>query len=440
MREIVHIQIGQYGNQVSAKYWEDIAHEHGISSAGKYESDLDIQRKSINTYFREVKTDHYLPRVVLTDLEAETIDQLLAAPFGKLYRSCNVVCGKSATGSNWAKGYYGMGGEHVDSILDAVRKETEDCESIDGFQLAHALGGGTGGGLGSLLIDKLSEEYSDLIIETFSTFPSLKAGNAIPNIYNATLAAHHLIDNAHIVHTFDYDALHNTTHHDPNLLASVAMSTATCSIRFPNLLNNTLRKLATNLVPYPRLHFSVLGVSPVVPSECNPPPAFDYTQEMFDAKNMLCDIDPRSGKYLAATAVYRCRLSLGQLQDQIAAFQSANASCFTEWIPDSFKATVCDVPYRGFVPCAASVANSTAVQEVLRRIAEQFTSAFKRKSLLHPYLLEGMTEEDFLEAEGNVYDLVLEYQQGQEVAAEDTDEAEDWADFGVDPGAATEPE
>jgi len=33
-----------------------------------------------------------------------------------------------------------------------IRKEAEACDRLQGFQVLHALGGGTGSGLGSLLI------------------------------------------------------------------------------------------------------------------------------------------------------------------------------------------------------------------------------------------------------------------------------------------------
>ena len=35
-----------------------------------------------------------------------------------------------------------------------------------GFQLCHSLGGGTGAGMGTLLISKVREEYPDRIMET----------------------------------------------------------------------------------------------------------------------------------------------------------------------------------------------------------------------------------------------------------------------------------
>ena len=35
-REIVHVQVGQCGNQIGLKFWEYVCNEHGISGDGKY--------------------------------------------------------------------------------------------------------------------------------------------------------------------------------------------------------------------------------------------------------------------------------------------------------------------------------------------------------------------------------------------------------------------
>ena len=51
--------------------------------------------------------------------------------------------------------YFFLGAELVDSVLDVVRKEAEGCECLQGFQLTHSLGGGTGSGMGTLLISKV---------------------------------------------------------------------------------------------------------------------------------------------------------------------------------------------------------------------------------------------------------------------------------------------
>merc|ERR1719240_2148067 len=69
--------------------------------------------------------------------------------------------------------------------------------------------------------------------------------------------------------------------------------------------------------------------------------------------------------------------------------------------------------------------NSTSIQEMFKRIAEQFTAMFRRKAFLHWYTGEGMDEMEFIEAESNMNDLVSEYQQYQDATADDGEEGEE---------------
>ena len=116
----------------------------------------------------------YVPRAILVDLEPGTMDSVRSGPFGQIFRPDNFVFGQSGAGNNWAKGHYTEGAELVDSVLDVVRKEAESCDCLQGFQLTHSLGGGTGSGMGTLLISKIREEYPDRIMNTFSVVPSPK--------------------------------------------------------------------------------------------------------------------------------------------------------------------------------------------------------------------------------------------------------------------------
>ena len=63
--------------------------------------------------------------------------------------------------------------------------------------------------------------------------------------------------------------------------------------------------------------------------------------------------------------------------------------------------------------------NSTCMQEVMKRVAEQFTSMFRRKAFIHWYTGEGMDEMEFTEAESNENDLIAEYQQYQDASIDD---------------------
>ena len=58
--------------------------------------------------------------------------------------------------------------------------------------------------------------------------------------------------------------INSPTYSNLNHLVCTAMSGITCSLRFPGQLNSDLRKLAVNLIPFPRLHFFMLGIAPLV--------------------------------------------------------------------------------------------------------------------------------------------------------------------------------
>ena len=132
---------------------------------------------------------------------------------------------------------------------------------FQGFQLTHSLGGGTGSGMGTLLISKIREEYPDRIMNTFSVVPSPKVSDTVVEPYNATLSVHQLVENTDETYCIDNEALYDIcfrtlklttpTYGDLNHLVSATMSGVTTCLRFPGQLNADLRKLAVNMVPFP---------------------------------------------------------------------------------------------------------------------------------------------------------------------------------------------
>ncbi|CAI9297994.1 unnamed protein product [Lactuca saligna] len=138
MREILHIQGGQCGNQIGAKFWEVVCAEHGIDVTGKYTGDSELQLERINVYYNEASGGRFVPRAVLMDLEPGTMDSLRSGAYGQIFRPDNFVFGQSGAGNNWAKGHYTEGAELIDSVLDVVRKEAENCDCLQGFQNTQA--------------------------------------------------------------------------------------------------------------------------------------------------------------------------------------------------------------------------------------------------------------------------------------------------------------
>jgi tubulin beta len=135
----------------------------------------------------------------------------------------------------------------------------------------------------------------------------------------------------------------------------------------------------------------------------------ELTQQMFDAKNMMAASDPRHGRYLTVctsvsreltlilphdqvAAVFRGKVSMKEVEEQMQNVQNKNSAYFVEWIPNNVLSAQCDIPPRGVKMAVTFLGNSTAIQELFKRVSDHFTAMFKRKAFLHWYTQEGMDE------------------------------------------------
>merc|ERR1719240_1028211 len=225
----------------------------------------------VNVYLRKAG-ERWVPRACLVDLEPGTVDVIKASPVGTLFKPDNFVFGASGAGNNWAKGHYTEGAELIEEALDVIRKEVENADCPQGFQIFHSLGGGTGSGMGTLLLLKIRDQYPDRITTTYSVYPSPKVSDTVVEPYNAVLSSHQLLENSDETFIIDNEALYNISHNilkqnqptydDLNKLIAQATCGITASLRFPGKLNGDLRKLGVNLVPFPRLHFFLISQAP----------------------------------------------------------------------------------------------------------------------------------------------------------------------------------
>ncbi|XP_046608892.1 tubulin beta-1 chain-like [Neodiprion virginianus] len=474
MREIVQIQVGQCGNQIGTKFWEVIADEHGINSEGKYHGESDLQQERINVFFTEAQGERFVPRVILADLDPTSLSSVKSGPYGKLFKPDNFIAGKASAANNWAKGHFTEGAELADLALDIIRREAESCDLLQGFQLLHSIGGGTGSGMGTLLMKKMREEYPDRVMTSYSIIPSLKISDIVVEPYNATLTMHNLIEHSDETFCMDNEALYDIcsnslklagpTYSDLNHLVSTCMAGITTCLRFPGQLNADLRKIAINMVPFPRLHFFVPGFAPLTSRSAAPFRVMsvpELTQQMFDAKCMMAACDPTKGRFLTVAAIFRGLVSTKVMSheralrygdfftpkyslnsdysmfqvvdEQMLNVQNKNSKYFVEWIPNNIKTAICDISPRGFKVAATSVSNTTSMQELFKRITAQFNAMYRRKAYLHWYTTEGMDENDFITALKNVQDLISEYQQYQEAEPDediivDDDQEDDHAE------------
>ncbi|PNF17045.1 Tubulin beta-2 chain [Cryptotermes secundus] len=276
--------------------------------------------------------------VILNPAHWNLSDPVLSVRFS---HPTTLVYGVSGAGNNWAKGHYTEGAELVDSVLDVVRKEVESCDCLRGFQLTYSLGGGTGSVMGTLLLSNIREEYPDRIMCTYSIIPSPKVSDTVVVPYNTTLSFHQLLEKTDQTYCIDNEALYDIcsrtlklttpTFADLDHLISLTMSGVTTSLRFPGQLNADLPKLAVNMVPFPLLHFFMPGFAPLTSRGDQQYRALrvpDLTQQVFDAKNMMVDCDPRHGRYLTVAAVFRGRISMKEVAEQMLNIRNKNTKYF----------------------------------------------------------------------------------------------------------------
>ncbi|KAE8360395.1 hypothetical protein BDV27DRAFT_167849 [Aspergillus caelatus] len=352
-------------------------------------------------------------------------DRIHGGPLGSFFRPGNLLFRGYGSGQCWATGYHTAGAELIEESIDIVRRESEACECLQGFQIVHSLGGGTGGGMGALLISRLRDEFPDRVIATFSVFPP-QAPDVVVEPYNVILSMNQLIEACDATFCIDNQALTDIStgtlgirdpcHMDLNDLVKQVMSGVTACFRYPGQLNSDLRKLTMNMIPSPRLHFFMLGLSPF-PS-CTPESSNVawVTQQLFSSNNIMASGNHHKSHCLSCLTIIRGKVSVVEIEAQVNNMWNRNSPDFIEWVPNNVRSTVYS-PHSTDVSCTV-LANSTSIEGMFSRISEQFSALYRRKAYLNPYTIHGVDELDLMEAESNMNDLIEEYRQYQDSPCE----------------------
>ncbi|KFW78683.1 Tubulin alpha chain, partial [Phalacrocorax carbo] len=255
-RECISVHIGQAGVQMGNSCWELYCLEHGIEPDGVISSHASSGQadSSFGTFFSDTGSGKYVPRAIFVDLEPTVIG-----------KSCKVFkpLGEGDAANNYARGHYTIGKEIIDSVVDRTRKMTEQCSGLQGFLGFHSFGGGTGSGFTSLLMERLSVEYSKKSKLEFSVYPAPQVSTAVVEPYNSILTTHTTLEHSDCSFMVDNEAIYDIcnrnldierpTYTNLNRLIGQIVSSITASLRFDGALNVDLTEFQTNLVPYPRI-------------------------------------------------------------------------------------------------------------------------------------------------------------------------------------------
>merc|ERR1712124_54827 len=92
--------------------------------------------------------------------------------------------------------------------MERIRRIADQCSGLQGFAVFLATWGGTGSGLGSLLLERLSVDYSKKSKLCYTVYPSPKISTAVVEPYNSVLTTHSLLDYASVVSCLDNEAVY----------------------------------------------------------------------------------------------------------------------------------------------------------------------------------------------------------------------------------------
>jgi hypothetical protein len=148
-----------------------------VSNAAKYLGETHTnqnpgQTQAFNTFFSETGAGKHVPRCLMLDLEPSVVDEIRTGTYRQLFHPEQLVSGKEDAANNYARGHYTIGKEIVDLALDRIRKLADNCTGLQGFLIFHAVGGGTGSGLGALLLERLSVDYGKKSKLGYTVYPS----------------------------------------------------------------------------------------------------------------------------------------------------------------------------------------------------------------------------------------------------------------------------
>merc|ERR1712012_1508723 len=393
--------------------WEQYCAEHGVTVKGDNPDTSDDG--TFECFFEQTGAGQYVPRNLMVDLEPNVIDDIRVGPFAQMFHPEFLLNGKEDAANNFARGHYTVGKEILDQVNDRMRKLVDNSSNVQGFIVNHAVGGGTGSGLGALILERIAVDYRKKSKIGFEIYPAPNLSTCIVEPYNAMLSTHWLLDHTEVSIVLDNEACYQIcqkqlgikrpSYSELNMIIAKVVPSMTAALRFDGELNVDLGEFQTNLVPFPRLHFMTTGLAPVVSvdkAKHEAQTVREITDHVFQPQNMLVkyeDFDPVEDKYMAISINYRGEIKSKEANAAVQWLKQNNKISFVEWCPTGFKIGLNEVPaeevendiMKSAERNVTMIGNNVAVSRVFtERITKKYDMMYSQRAFVHWYVGEGM--------------------------------------------------
>jgi len=438
---IITINVGGAGARIGEEVWKQLMPEHDIGYNGRKDGKTDCNA----TFFDETRSGYFIPRTIFVDTEPSVVDAIRRGPLERALHPEFILNGKQDTGGNFANGHYDIGREIMDQINDRMRKQAENCDGVQGFIINHSLGGGTGSGLGSLILEHLSMHHRKQDKIACSVLAGDINGKRSPcESYNEMLATHWMLKgHTSMALVFENRALGGIcnaakaerTYEHVNKLIAKTISGFTGPFRFNDIeINETMRDVYEDLVPFPRLHFMTTSLRPISAKQ-NTVDARQIIDDLVQSKNFnvhIADFDVIEDKYMAIKILPRGGFKSKEINQAAAWIKQRHKVSFVEWCPNTqLQCNICPKPIAKTAgenfgtegKSATMVGNNIAICRKFKETAKRYDIMYSNRAYVHQYVKHDMEEGELGEAREDLGWLEKDY---ADVVTEQSGGDDDW--------------
>lgn len=436
------LQFGQCGNQLGHNFFSQLSTD--INSRDKALSrDLNYHytESSIEKWFEGINKDgNRLARTVLIDTEAKVLKNICRQSNSQwTYRPQNLICQASGgSANNWAYGYLIKSQQLKDETLEAIRKETERTDHLEGILFLLSSAGGTGSGVGSYFIDHLREEFptKTLIGSTVLPFSSGEVGT---QNYNTLLTLAKFNEKCDVNFLFENEQIHSIcTSILKNFEANLkdindVISKKLCAVFQPMENYVNANALVSLISPHPSYKLASIKSVPYIPTNSSLYESsykwhshIGHLKQTLRVGSLTSDvIDPETKKLSHApndrsyhkycTSIANVLITRGTSlgNDPIICDDLKKNDLYVNWMSDCDRFTHFNQKRRllSQEKFVALITNNSQIHRSLEIIVDRAWKMYTHSAFLHQYKKFGLEEDDFLHSFAKVENIVKNYRE-----------------------------
>lgn len=435
--EILTIALGQCGNQIISDYWTKYLaflklNPDGTLNIENNKEDYKSCRYEVG--LMEVGENRFRPRSLMFDLESRVITSILNGSNAEFYDPKSIWMGTegAGAGNNWAVGYE-QGQKNLETLANMIDTELEMCNSAQAITICHSISGGTGSGMGSVLLELLRMKYPKLLLQTYSVAPNTESGTSdvVVQPYNTVLTLDRLVHCADAVHLIQNECLDNISYNSKakkikpvnaqNEIIVNSMIGLLNSVLFPSYMDFSLVEILSPLIPIQKAHFLLDSYTSMDPFNLKSSKSenslansskLELITRSFFSNNYISCLNKSEGLYIALNMIYHGALHPSIIIECLENIKERQQLLFTDWTVKDIEYVIASkTPTMFSDRSCLSIANHTSIKSTFTKYHKDFTQMISRRAFIDSFyrskLFDNLNE--FERVEDTLLKLIKEY-------------------------------